>query len=85
MLLAQRGGLRLEHGRTEGINAMMLVDCPEDARLRMAVWFGPDPDPGAPARSANLRGSPADEEAVRAFMGHFRLCGRPAASASPPS
>jgi hypothetical protein len=83
MLLAQRGGLRLDQGRTDGVNAMMLVDCPEDAHLRMGIWFGPDPDPRAPASSASLRGTPADEDAVRAFMGHFRLCGRTPAPASP--
>jgi hypothetical protein len=83
MYMAQRGGLHLDHGRTEGINAMMLVDCPEDGRLRMAIWFGPDPDKGAPPGSANLQGSPADEDALRAFMGHFRLCGRRSAFPAP--
>jgi hypothetical protein len=75
LFLAQRGGLHMDHGNTEGLNTLMLVDCPDDARLRMAIWFGPDPAPGAAAGSAELRGTPADEEAVRAFMGHFRPCG----------
>jgi len=74
MYLAQRGALDFGHGRSDGVNALILVDCPEDTRMRMAVWFGPDPDPNAPVASANFAGSPADESALRAFMGHFALC-----------
>ncbi len=75
MYLAQRGGLHMTEGRSEGVNTLMLIDCPaEDARRRMAIWFGPDPDPGTPVASANFAGSPADEEALRAFMGHFSVC-----------
>jgi len=83
LYLAQRGGLHLDHGATEGINAMMLVDCPDDARMRMAIWFGPDPDPSARAGSEELRGTPAEEGTLRAFMGHFRLCGARSTPAGP--
>jgi hypothetical protein len=74
MFLAQRGRLDMDQVRTNGINALMLVDCPRDARMRMAIWFGPDPDPKATAESASLAGTPADEAALREFMGHFSLC-----------
>jgi hypothetical protein len=40
----------------------------------MAIWFAPDPDPKTPVASANFSGSPADEGALREFMGRFRLC-----------
>ncbi len=74
MYLAQRGGLDLTEGRTDGVNVLMLIDCPEDERMRMAIWFGPDPDPEAPLTKANFAGSPADEEALKAFMEHFAFC-----------
>ena len=52
----------------------MLVDCPRDTRMRMAIWFGPDPTPEARAESASFAGSLADEDALRESMGHFSLC-----------
>jgi len=74
MYLAQRGTMDMSEGRSEGVNALMLVDCPGDSRQRMAIWFAPDPDPKTPVASANFSGSPADEGALREFMGRFRLC-----------
>ncbi len=28
---------------------MVLIECPDDERLRFGIWFGPDPDPEAAA------------------------------------
>ena len=75
LYIAQRGRLDAHHGRAEGLSALMLVDCPLDERMRIAVWFTPDPDPEAAAGSPGLSGSPADEDALRSFMEHFDLCG----------
>jgi hypothetical protein len=77
MYVAQRGRLDADHGRAEGISALMLVDCAHDQRMRIAVWFEPDPDPKATAGSPGLAGSPADEGALRSFMDHFDLCRQP--------
>ena len=74
MYLSQRGELDVDQARTEGLNTLMLVDCPDDSRMRMGIWFGPDPDPEAGADSPVLAGTPADENAIRGFMEHFRLC-----------
>lgn len=49
------------------------LDC-GDRYQRIAVWFVPDPDPEAPAAEVDLSGTPADEAAVRSFLGHFRPC-----------
>jgi hypothetical protein len=74
MYLAQRGDMQMNEARSEGVHSLLLVDCPQDARMRMGIWFGPDPDPQAPVATANFEGTPADEKALRAFLGHFHLC-----------
>jgi len=76
LYLAQRGALQMHEGRTRGVNDLLLVDCPEDKRMRMGIWFGPDPDPETPVATANFEGTPADETALTAFLGHFHLCPR---------
>jgi hypothetical protein len=74
LYLAQRGALQIHQGHTRGVNDLLLVDCPQDRRMRMGIWFGPDPDPQAPVATANFEGTPADEKALAAFLGHFHLC-----------
>jgi hypothetical protein len=74
LYLAQRGELEMDDDHRRGVNSLLLVDCPQDDRMRMGIWFGPDPDPGTPAATANLQGSPADEKALTAFLAHFHLC-----------
>ena len=74
LYLAQRGDLQMNQTRSQGVNSLLLVDCPQDERMRMGIWFGPDPDPQAPVATANFEGTPADEKALTAFLGHFRLC-----------
>ena len=82
MYVAQRGELEMAASRTQGITTMMLLDCPRDDKQRLGIWFGPEPAPAArggaagdgPAR-LDLAGTPADEDAIREFMDHFRVCG----------
>jgi hypothetical protein len=82
MYVAQRGELEMAAARTQGITTMMLLDCPRDDKQRLGIWFGPEPaaaargavTAGGPARP-DLAGTPADEAAIRGFMGHFRVCG----------
>lgn len=82
MYLAQRGQLEMSSSRVEGITTMMLLDCQGDTRQRFGIWFGPEPaalagkgGAGESVAAADLVGSPADEDAIRGFMGHFHLCG----------
>jgi len=56
------------------ITAMFIVPCPGDQRLRMGIWFAPDPRPDQPEAPADLAGTPADPAAIRDFAGHFRFC-----------
>jgi len=48
--------------------ARLLIQCPGDERLRVALWFEPFPAEG------ELAGTPGDPEAIKAFLGHFDLC-----------
>jgi len=72
--VSQRG--RYKNGGypvTEGLSAYVVFECP-DRHQRTGIWHTPDPDPDAPAGSPALAGTPADEEAVRAFVSHFNPC-----------
>jgi hypothetical protein len=71
---ASRGEIRQDGERKEGITTMMLIDCPQDDRVRFGLWFGPDPAPETPAEQLKLAGTNADPEAIRAFASHFRFC-----------
>ncbi len=75
MYVSQRGSVSAQGMSTDGVTSVVLIDCPQDKRGRIAIWFGPDPDPGVPADRLDLSGTPADENALRQFLGHFRFCG----------
>lgn len=76
MYLAQRGDISMNNRATHsGLTTLVFVDCPQDARQRLGIWFGPDPSPGTPAAEVNWTGSIADEAVMRDFLGHFKLCG----------
>lgn len=82
--VAHQGEIEIEdHQRIEGVYSLMRIDCPDDRKDRLAVWFertaegAPGGEDEAPAiAGAAAVGSPADEEALRDFMGHFDLCAR---------
>jgi hypothetical protein len=77
LYLTQRGelGSSSGHDSTEpGINAIILIECPGETRLQMGLWIAPDPSPGTPLAQLELKGTPADPEALRAFMSHLNPC-----------
>lgn len=82
MYIAQRGELDMAASRAQGITTMMLLDCPGDEnRQRFGIWYGPEPEAlagkggaGEKLTADDLLGTPADEAAMREFMGHFSLC-----------
>ena len=71
---AVRGEVNVNDERKDGITTMMLIDCPQDDRVRFGLWFGPDPAPGEPTDQLDLASTNADPEAIRAFASHFRFC-----------
>ena len=75
MYLAQRGSISAHGQNGEGIMSVVLVDCPDDKRMRTAIWFVPDPAPSIPLEDLDLAGTPADESAITDFFDHFSLCG----------
>jgi hypothetical protein len=74
LYVAQRGEFQTDQVRQEGLQSVMLLDCPGDQKTRMAIWFGPDPAPGKKLGPADLVGTPADPDAVKDFMSNFRPC-----------
>jgi len=74
LYLAQRGKIEVEGFHGEGVTSLILVECPDDERNRVAIWFAPDPAPELPVAETDFSGTPADPDALAAFMGHFRLC-----------
>jgi hypothetical protein len=74
LYVASRGEVQRRGQRTKGLVTLLSVDCPEDKRLRLGLWFGPDPDAGKPADPADLHGTPADPATIQEFASHFHLC-----------
>ena len=62
--------------RGDTVTAMMLFDCPQDDRMRVAVWFESDEESedadGAEAWIST--GTPADPAEIAAFSNHLRPC-----------
>jgi len=78
MYVVQRGRVsmgRRGRNRDDGLASMALIECPDDSRLRIGIWFVPDPDPEADAETLDLTGTPGDPAAMAEFYGHFNLCG----------
>jgi len=64
---------KLESKDAPGLANMMVLDCP-DGTGGFGIWFGRDPSAEGTGGDAALAGTPADESAVREFLGHFDLC-----------
>ena len=69
-----RGEINTGSDGFEGIQVMTFVDC-GDKKMRLGIWFGPDPQPEAEAAQLEVIGTPADEEAIAHFYENFDLCG----------
>jgi len=71
---AHRGGLEAAGGRGRGLTSLVMIRCPSDERMRLGIWFGPDPDADTPAESLERAGTVADEGAISRFFGQFDFC-----------
>jgi len=72
----QRGELSTQHSERQGpgLNSIIFLECPGQSRLRMGLWMASDPDPETPFNELDLKGTPADPEAIRTFMSHLNPC-----------
>ena len=62
-------------GERDVLLALIDIECrPPQKIARLGVWIGTDPAPGSPLATLDLSGTPADPEAVRAFLSAFRVC-----------
>jgi len=73
--VAERVRMDLEGDQRLEVLAQLRVRCPDDERLRVALWFEPAAEAELEPGSEALAGTPADPEAIRAFLSHFELCG----------
>jgi hypothetical protein len=71
---AQRGDMLIQRTRLEGVIAVVVVKCGDGKRDGLAAWIVPDPEPEQPTDSADFSGTPADPEALTAFLSRFDLC-----------
>lgn len=70
----QRGEVGFKDDVVPGIVALQMIDCPDDERMRFGIWLARDDDPDAPLGDRDLSGTPADEDAIRAFLEPLKLC-----------
>ena len=73
MYVTQRGSIAVQGNQGDGLTGVALIDCPEDERRRVAVWFGPDVE-AQEGETEDLAGTPADPAALRAFLANFSFC-----------
>ena len=69
-----RGDINVDNKTGEGLAAMAMIECPEDHRIRLGIWFGPDPSQGEAIEEADLTGTPGDKQAIKGFLSHFDFC-----------
>jgi hypothetical protein len=74
--VASRGDVTMEghQGAYPAIITMTLIECTADDRMRMGIWFVPDPQSGVALAEADYAGTAADGAVIDDFLGHFSLC-----------
>ncbi len=76
--VAYRGEVAFDDDPEEGIFSRILFDCEDDELTRAAVWFERTSEETAfketTGEARDISGSPADEAALRDFLGHFNVC-----------
>ncbi|MDY7091365.1 MAG: hypothetical protein SX243_00185 [Acidobacteriota bacterium] len=63
-----------EMRRREELLALFLAECPQDHRMRIAIWSGPFPETIGADDAPVLTGTVGDEAKMVPFLGHFDFC-----------
>jgi hypothetical protein len=75
LYVATRGVVDTGGARNEGLNSVVLFDCPGDA-LSMGVWSQGDPNPAAKPEDLDLAHTVADEAELAKFLRPIDPCGK---------
>jgi hypothetical protein len=57
-----------------GLNSLSLIECPGQTHIRIGLWMSPDPSPRTSLDKLELKDTPVDADALKAFMSHFNPC-----------
>jgi type IV secretory pathway VirB10-like protein len=63
-----------EMRRREQLLALFLAECPQDQRMRIAIWSGPFPETIGPDDAPVLTGTVGDEAEMLPFLDYFDFC-----------
>ena len=74
LYLVQRGDIQTDHGDSEGLSTVFLVQCGSESKMRLGIRYGSDPTPAMPAEDLDLTGTVGDVEMLQTFLSHFRFC-----------
>ncbi len=76
MWVSQRGDVAaMGNGSDDTITAMMFMDCPNDEKLRIAIWFKNDDESDIATADRDFAGTPADPVEIERFSQYLRPCG----------
>lgn len=70
------GRFRKDEVESYRLMTMILLDCPVNDRLRLAVWTGADTEVDEATGGPALAGTVGDEAVIQEFMAHFHPCSR---------
>lgn len=76
--IQMQGGTKVDVGTggpMQGLVTAMIYECPDDARKRFGILYGPDPEPDAQTSEVDLSGTVADRAEVESFMSYLDICG----------
>lgn len=73
--VARRGRLEIRGDAFPGLATLYYLKCDEGRRVRFGLWFAPGPPGPESGETGELRGTPADPEALTDFLEHFWICG----------
>ena len=72
--VTSRGNVSVEGMDQSGLISAVIIDCEQDSKQCLGVWYGPEPDAKTAEGEIDLAGSVGDEARIQAFFDGFDLC-----------